>query len=210
MPPKKSTATTALGGALPGPAGNAVVLPAVVLALGGDLSAISATLAKAKNSRMVRGGVLCPERDCTVVRADVPKMKEHLIAGHAQKKTKKTKKVLTTEEKKAVMGVPDLTVEELKVFLCEEAQRNSQPTLGLDATSRLKHAGYFGTVDFDHGTAYSAPGWEEMQPRHHHLTRTSGVLEEEEERSRTADNWSMTQDSDEQYHYTDIVVMRRR
>ncbi|KAI5921175.1 hypothetical protein F4810DRAFT_712800 [Camillea tinctor] len=36
------------------------------------------------------------------------------------------------------------------------------------------------------GSGYSAPGWEEMQPRHHHPTRLSDVLEEEEERSRTS------------------------
>ncbi|KAI3327245.1 hypothetical protein HD806DRAFT_531825 [Xylariaceae sp. AK1471] len=36
------------------------------------------------------------------------------------------------------------------------------------------------------GTGYSVPGWEEMQPRHHHPTRLSDVLEEEEERSRTS------------------------
>ncbi|KAI1496320.1 hypothetical protein F5X99DRAFT_76010 [Biscogniauxia marginata] len=36
------------------------------------------------------------------------------------------------------------------------------------------------------GSGYSAPGWEELQPRHHHPTRLSDVLEEEEERSRTS------------------------
>ncbi|KAI0393392.1 hypothetical protein F5Y17DRAFT_458962 [Xylariaceae sp. FL0594] len=36
------------------------------------------------------------------------------------------------------------------------------------------------------GSGYSASGWEEMQPRHHHPTRLSDVLEEEEERSRTS------------------------
>ncbi|KAI1809895.1 hypothetical protein GGS20DRAFT_595385 [Poronia punctata] len=36
------------------------------------------------------------------------------------------------------------------------------------------------------GAGYSVPGWDEMQPRHHHPTRLSDVLEEEEERSRTS------------------------
>ncbi|KAI0476246.1 hypothetical protein GGR56DRAFT_461419 [Xylariaceae sp. FL0804] len=37
------------------------------------------------------------------------------------------------------------------------------------------------------GSGYSVPGWDEMQnPRHHHPTRLSDVLEEEEERSRTS------------------------
>ncbi|KAJ1335711.1 hypothetical protein MN608_02453 [Microdochium nivale] len=35
------------------------------------------------------------------------------------------------------------------------------------------------------GQGFSAPGWESM-PRHHHPTRLSDVLEEEEERSRTS------------------------
>ncbi|KAI1114082.1 hypothetical protein F5Y14DRAFT_441486 [Nemania sp. NC0429] len=35
------------------------------------------------------------------------------------------------------------------------------------------------------GSGYSTPGWEEM-PRHHHPTRLSDVLEEDEERSRTS------------------------
>ncbi|KAI0143811.1 hypothetical protein GGR57DRAFT_518122 [Xylariaceae sp. FL1272] len=45
----------------------------------------------------------------------------------------------------------------------------------------------FGESEADYsGSGYSAPGWEEMQPRHHHPTRLSDVLEEEEERSRTS------------------------
>ncbi|KAI0130134.1 hypothetical protein BJ170DRAFT_681602 [Xylariales sp. AK1849] len=36
------------------------------------------------------------------------------------------------------------------------------------------------------GASYTAPGWESMGARHHHPTRLSDVLEEEEERSRTS------------------------
>lgn len=38
------------------------------------------------------------------------------------------------------------------------------------------------------GAGYSAPGWEQIEqmPRHHHPTRLSDVIEEEDERSRTS------------------------
>lgn len=43
---------------------------------------------------------------------------------------------------------------------------------------------YSGAQDYS-GQGYAAPGWETM-PRHHHPTRLSDVIEEEDERSRTS------------------------
>ncbi|KAI1176420.1 hypothetical protein F4777DRAFT_597737 [Nemania sp. FL0916] len=52
------------------------------------------------------------------------------------------------------------------------------------ATVSVPQPQYSAAPDYS-GGGYSATGWEEM-PRHHHPTRLSDVLEEEEERSRTS------------------------
>lgn len=49
------------------------------------------------------------------------------------------------------------------------------------------HGGAGGNPEYS-GQGYAAPGWETMQsmPRHHHPTRLSDVIEEDDERSRTS------------------------
>ncbi|CAJ2504302.1 Uu.00g116960.m01.CDS01 [Anthostomella pinea] len=61
----------------------------------------------------------------------------------------------------------------------------TQPGVYQPTGSAPQQPRYSSAPDYS-GTGYSAPGWEEMQPRHHHPTRLSDVLEEEEERSRTS------------------------
>ncbi|KAI1343379.1 hypothetical protein F5Y15DRAFT_427799 [Xylariaceae sp. FL0016] len=62
----------------------------------------------------------------------------------------------------------------------------TQPGVYQPPSSSAQQPSYTSAPDYT-GTGYSVPGWEEMQnPRHHHPTRLSDVLEEEEERSRTS------------------------
>ncbi|KAH9888611.1 hypothetical protein F4778DRAFT_785818 [Xylariomycetidae sp. FL2044] len=61
----------------------------------------------------------------------------------------------------------------------------TQPGVYQPTGSAAQQPQYSSAPDYS-GTGYTAPGWEEVQPRHHHPTRLSDVPEEEEERSRTS------------------------
>ncbi|CAJ2513780.1 Uu.00g018990.m01.CDS01 [Anthostomella pinea] len=52
-------------------------------------------------------------------------------------------------EEKIMDNINSLTIDEFKIYTCQEAQRNPRLSIGLHATSRLKLAGYFDAVDFD-------------------------------------------------------------
>lgn len=60
----------------------------------------------------------------------------------------------------------------------------TQPTVYQPTGAGVQQPQYSSAPDYS-GAGYSAP-WDEMGPRHHHPTRLSDVLEEEEERSRTS------------------------
>ena len=60
----------------------------------------------------------------------------------------------------------------------------SQPTTSYPPSSSQYAGNYPPGPDYG-GQGYAAPGWETM-PRHHHPTRLSDVIEEEDERSRTS------------------------
>ncbi|KAI0010424.1 hypothetical protein F4779DRAFT_627143 [Xylariaceae sp. FL0662B] len=61
----------------------------------------------------------------------------------------------------------------------------AQPSVYQPTGSSSQQPQYPSVPDYS-GSGYSAPGWEEMGPRHHHPTRLSDVIEEEDERSRTS------------------------
>ncbi|KAI1077877.1 hypothetical protein F5B20DRAFT_592625 [Whalleya microplaca] len=61
----------------------------------------------------------------------------------------------------------------------------TQPSVYQPTGSGTQQPQYTAAPDYS-GSGYSAPGWEEMGPRHHHPTRLSDVIEEEDERSRTS------------------------
>lgn len=60
----------------------------------------------------------------------------------------------------------------------------AQPPVNYPPSSSPWTGGYSGQPDYS-GGGYDAPGWEST-PRHHHPTRLSDVLEEDETRSRTS------------------------
>lgn len=62
-----------------------------------------------------------------------------------------------------------------------------QPTGSSSGEGAHQQPQYPATPDYS-GAGYSAPGWEQIEqmPRHHHPTRLSDVIEEEDERSRTS------------------------
>ena len=78
-------------------------------------------------------------------------------------------------------GESDAGAEEYEAPATQQHQNQQQPAPSYPPSS--SHY-YPGAPDYA-GQGYAAPGWETV-PRHHHPTRLSDVIEEEDERSRTS------------------------